>query len=53
MTLKETNVKKPQFEFRFAVITKDEHGEVIYTFKTHKEATQFYEELNKTLVSIG
>ena len=30
-----------------AICMKDEHGECIYTFKSKKEADEFYSELNK------
>ncbi len=37
----------------FAVVTTDEHGQVIYTFKNKKEAEEFYQELQNTLISKG
>ena len=36
---------KKEIKFMFAVVFQDEHGEVIHTFKSKKEAEEFYEVL--------
>jgi sensor histidine kinase regulating citrate/malate metabolism len=32
----------------FAILMKDEHGQVIYTFDSKKKADEFYKELTKS-----
>ncbi len=46
-------ISKPEIKFMFAVVTTDEHGQVIYTFKSQGDAEEFYEELKNTLISKG